>query len=359
MRIPKLLKQIGEHFLRAGLTCAVALVFNGCATPGMPVLKYEIGESVVFIGDQPASLAWLPAGRHAIRVRNTYLPSTNTLYYAEGTDYSVDYTNGTVTRMAGSHLPDFRTNILYGQENFDHSQFPGYGNDRFLVYADYSLGEVVSWPVQPPQTQFLSQTRAKLERGGLVKIVAFGDSITAGYNISNPGDIFWVRWVDDLKRRYPKAQIMALNRATAGDTTGMGLQRLKAKVIDEHPDLVLIGFGMNDHNVKGFGTPVDDFEQNLEAMVARVRQETSAEIVLYSAFPPNPKWKFGSHHMADYAAATDRVARRLSCAYADVFDNWQQLAARKKPEDLLANDINHPNDFGHWIYYRVFCGLGL
>jgi hypothetical protein len=42
-----------------------------------------------------------------------------------------------------------------------------------------------------------------------------------------------------------------------------------------------------------------------------------------------------------------------------VFSNWQTMMARKKPEDILANNINHPNDFGHWIYYRVFDALGL
>jgi hypothetical protein len=25
----------------------------------------------------------------------------------------------------------------------------------------------------------------------------------------------------------------------------------------------------------------------------------------------------------------------------------------------LGNNINHPNDFGHWIYYRVFSAIGL
>jgi hypothetical protein len=49
----------------------------------------------------------------------------------------------------------------------------------------------------------------------------------------------------------------------------------------------------------------------------------------------------------------------MTCAYADVFTNWDRIAARKKPEDFLGNNINHPNDFGHWIYFRVFQGLGL
>jgi hypothetical protein len=35
------------------------------------------------------------------------------------------------------------------------------------------------------------------------------------------------------------------------------------------------------------------------------------------------------------------------------------MTARKRPEDLLANNINHPNDFGHWIYYRALGATGL
>jgi acyl-CoA thioesterase-1 len=187
--------------------------------------------------------------------------------------------------------------------------------------------------------------------------VAFGDSITAGGDASRVDYIFWNRWADELKRKYPTARITAHNGATGGDSTVQGLERLQTKVLSERPDLVLVGFGMNDHNT--MGVPVPQFERNLKEMIARIRQETEAEIILFSAFPPNPKWKFGSHHMEDYASATERVAGEVSCAYADVFGNWQALAERKKPEDLLGNNINHPNDFGHWIYYRVLSAIGL
>ncbi len=187
--------------------------------------------------------------------------------------------------------------------------------------------------------------------------MAFGDSITAGGDASRPELIFWRRWADALQRKYPRAQITATNGATGGDSTIQGLQRLREKVLDQKPDLVLVGFGMNDHNVNG--VPVPQFERNLKEMITRIRAEASAEVLLFSAFPPNPKWKFGSHRMSEYAAATARVAQEEACAYADVFTNWQTIASRKKPEDLLGNNINHPNDFGHWIYFRVFEQIGL
>jgi acyl-CoA thioesterase I len=124
------------------------------------------------------------------------------------------------------------------------------------------------------------------------------------------------------------------------------------------PDLVLVGFGMNDHNREGYGVPLDAFAKNLRTMIGRI-QATGAEVVLFSAFPPNPKWHFGSHQMEAYANATEQVAREKHCAFADVYHNWISLTARKKPEDLLANNINHPNDFGHEIYCRALQSLGL
>ena len=192
-----------------------------------------------------------------------------------------------------------------------------------------------------------------------MKIVAFGDSITAGGEATDPHLIFWQRWVDSLQAKYPHAHIEIENGATGGDATKQGLERLQAKVLDRHPDLVLIGFGMNDHNVAGFGTPLPEFAANLRTMIDRIRQATGAEIVLYSAFPPNPKWHYGTHNMEAYAMATARVAHEKGCAYANVYANWMAIEWKKKPEDMLSNNINHPNDFGHWIYFKTLEGLGL
>jgi lysophospholipase L1-like esterase len=309
------------------------------------------------MGDQPAVLAYPPLRDQPLRARSTYLPMPSAVQYVEGRDFVVDYTAGALRRTAESRMPDFRTNILFGKEEFDHTQFPGFGNAKWFVFIDYSYRTPNPWPVQAPQAQFLTRTRAKLTSGQPVKIVAFGDSITAGGEASRPELIFWNRYAKELRSRYPDARITIENGATGGDSTVQGLERLRSKVIDLCPDLVLIGFGMNDHN-RG-GVPVPQFQENLKQMIALIHNQTGAEVILYSAFPPNPKWSFGSHHMADYAAATEGVAREMACAYADVFDNWQSLAARKKPEDLLGNNINHPNDFGHWIYAQVLSALGL
>jgi lysophospholipase L1-like esterase len=339
-----------------------AILLSGCASNNSRhALERQTGESVVLAGQAPANLAFAPVLSKPVTVRSTYrdgLPQT--IYYWRGQDYLLE-ASGQIRRTTGSRIPDFGTNILYGKEDFRHDQFPGFGNGPFFVYVDYAHRENGERP--PAKTELgaarLPKTRQKLLAGEKVRIVAFGDSITAGGDASEPGLIFWQRWADALRRKYPHATIEATNGATGGDTTVQGLQRLQEKVLRQKPDLVLIGFGMNDHNREGYGVPLDAFAENLRTMIDRIRAATGAEVILFSAFPPNPKWHFGSHNMAAYADTAEKVAGEKHCAFADVYRFWMTFAERKKPEDLLANNINHPNDFGHWLYFEALAALEL
>jgi len=337
---------------------AAATVLSGCS---QCTLRFESGESIVLAGQTPATLISAPSPDKPVVVRNTYragLPQT--VQYEAGRDFLLEAPNR-IRRTPLSRIPDFGTNILYGKEDFRHDQFPGFGNGAFFVYVDYAHSEKREFP--PAKAELgvarLPDTRRKLQAGQKVRIVAFGDSITAGGDASEPGLIFWERWAATLRAKYPRATIETTNGATGGDTTLQGLQRVEEKVLRRQPDLVLVGFGMNDHNREGFGVPLDAFGANLRTMISRIRAGTGAEIILFSAFPPNPKWHYGSHNMAAYADATERVALEERCAFADVYRLWMSVAERKKPEDLLGNNINHPNDFGHGLYLQAFEAIGL
>jgi acyl-CoA thioesterase I len=344
--------------LNLALPCAAALFLASCASQSSnPAAYVQTGESVILVGNEPANLAFAPVLSQPVRVRSTYregLPQT--VYYEPGRDYMLEAT-GQIRRTPDSRIPDFRTNVLYGKEDFNHTQFPGFGNGGFFVFVDYSHREkwMPGLPSADRRATSLANTRQKLRAGEKVRIVAYGDSITAGGDATAPSLVFWECWADALRQKYPRATIETVNGATGGDSTVQGLQRLSEKVLAEKPDLVLIGFGMNDHNLGG--VPPAAFADNLRTMIDRVRVETGAEIVLFSAFPPNPKWHYGTHNMAAYAAATEAVARERQCAFANVYRLWQQFAEKKKPEDLLGNNINHPNDFGHWIYFQALAAL--
>jgi lysophospholipase L1-like esterase len=120
----------------------------------------------------------------------------------------------------------------------------------------------------------------------------------------------------------------------------------------EKPDLALVGFGMNDHNI-GTAEP-ETLKRNLVEIVRLVRERKGADVILFSAFPPNDHWHYGTHRMALFAGATKQAAAEAECAYVDVFSTWEMVLRRKDQSSLLGNNINHPNDFGHWLYEQAF-----
>jgi acyl-CoA thioesterase-1 len=337
---------------------AVAVVAGVTDTRAADRRDAIIGESLVLAGTEAGQLVHRRLVQGSVAVRSTYRAGApGSVLYEEGKDYQVDYKTGQVRRVDGSRIPDYSKNQLFGKRDFDHRNFPGFGNYREFVFVDYRFEDRFPWPVQPRQDQFLPRTRERLKRGERVTIAAFGDSITAGGDATAPELIYWQRWIAALRTRYPKAEIVGVNSATGGDTTVQGLARLEQKVLALKPDLVLVAFGMNDQNVGS--VPLDRFEANLGELVDRIRRETPAEVILLSSCLPNPNWHYTSGRMPEYGRVTGKVAAEKRCAFADVLTNWKAVVDRKKPEDLLSNNVNHPNDFGHWIYFQVLEKVGL
>lgn len=310
------------------------------------------GETLVLAGTTPGMLFYSNLSRDGVSVRSTYEPGgADTVVYEAGRDYVVDYRAGTVARTADSRIPDFSANMLYGKKDFDHGDYPGFGNRAFFVYVDYVALDASRLVRDRDASALLPKSGEKLRRGGPFKIIAFGDSITVGIDGGAPEALFHAQWARHLEKLFPKARITVENGATNGGSTVSELPKLREKVLDRAPDLVIIGFGMNDHNING-PTP-EQFAENLKTMIAQIRENTDAEVILYSTFPPNPDWKFGSHRMELYAAATQRAAKESACAYADVHAFWMEALARKDPSSMLANNINHPGEFGHWLYFQA------
>jgi lysophospholipase L1-like esterase len=318
----------------------------------------QTGESLVLAGQEPGHLVHHRLVPGSVVVRSTYLPdAANSVVYRARQDYQVDEATGQIRRVDGSRIPDYSRNSLFGQKDFDHNRFPGFGNYHDFVYVDYGYLDALPWPMQAPQATLMPRSQVRLKAGELLTVVAFGDSITAGGDATAPALIYWQRWLAALRERYPRAKITGVNGATGGDTTVQGLARLEEKVLALKPDLVLVAFGMNDQNVGS--VPLERFEANLQEIVDRIRKETPAEVILLSSCLPNPNWHYTSGRMPDYGRVTGKVAAEKRCAFADVLTNWKAIVDRKKPEDLLANNVNHPNDFGHWVYFRVLEQLGL
>src|SRR5689334_12463495 len=79
----------------------------------------------------------------------------------------------------------------------------------------------------------------KLATGQPVTIVAFGSSSTVGYGATSPIFSYPYRLADQLRRKFPQADITVLNRGVGGEDAVQMMARLQPAVLDAKPDLVI------------------------------------------------------------------------------------------------------------------------
>jgi len=309
---------------------------------------------MVLAKTEPGKLCFDNVVKGSLTLRSTFVAGMqDTIVYGTGSDCIIDYAKGTITRTANSRIPDYSTNCLYGQKDFDHKNVPSYKNHGWFIWADYRTTNGRIWAKPNDQSKYLVDVRKKLEAGGPFKIASYGDSITAGGEASEVDFRFQWRFAKYLQAKFPKSKIEVQDVSIPGYASQQGIDWFdKYMGTVEQPGLTLVGFGMNDHNIGT--TEPDKFKKNLIKIVKMIRERKGAEVILFSAFPPNDNWHYGTHRMAQFAAATKQAAAEAKCAYVDVYSTWKMVLRRKDLPSLLGNNINHPNDFGHWMYAQAF-----
>jgi len=105
-------------------------------------------------------------------------------------------------------------------------------------------------------------------------IIAFGDSLTAGYG-ANAGEDY----PSDLAKLLGREII---NAGVSGDTTESALARLDADVLQHDPRIVIIGLGGNDFLR---GEPIATTEANLRNIIKQVQAGGAMVVVLGFDFP--------------------------------------------------------------------------
>jgi len=311
------------------------------------------GESLVLAATQSGRLCFDSLVKKTVIVRSTYQRQfANSKIYIEGVDYIVDYDKGEIQRTIHSSIPDYSKHVLYEKKDFDHTKFTDFSNHPYFVWVDYVTknGERLAKPND--QSKYLVNFRKKLESGQALSIVSYGNSITAGGEASSTEYRFQAIYGNYLKSIFPQSNFKIEDVSIPGYSSKQGIEWWDTYIGKTTPDLVLVGWGMNDHNKSG-NSP-EQFKKNLIKLVGMIKERKNAEVILYSAFPPNDDWHYGSHSMELYAEATKQAAIEAHCAYVDVYSTWMKVFKRKDQSSLLGNNINHPNDFGHWLYAQAF-----
>src|SRR5580658_10803001 len=111
-------------------------------------------------------------------------------------------------------------------------------------------------------------------------IVAFGDSLTAGFG-ADPGKSYPDFLQRELDRRGYRYRVA--NAGISGETTTDALERLQT-VTDVKPAVVIVEFGGND-GLRGL--PVSTTRSNLDGIVAGLKGSGAEVLLAGMTLPPN------------------------------------------------------------------------
>ena len=113
-----------------------------------------------------------------------------------------------------------------------------------------------------------------------IRIMAFGDSLTAGFGLA-PADSFPSQLQRALEARGLPARV--LNAGVSGDTTSGGLARLDWSLSDR-PDMVIVALGANDA-LRGIDPAIT--RANLAAILEKLRRKKLPVLLAGAYAPPN------------------------------------------------------------------------
>ncbi|WP_314405155.1 SGNH/GDSL hydrolase family protein [Stenotrophomonas rhizophila] len=175
-----------------------------------------------------------------------------------------------------------------------------------------------------------------------VNIVAFGHSVPAGFGVTprvHKRDAYPRLLEDALSDRFPFAVLNVITASVGGEESTAGLARVQRDVIDHHPRVVLIDYGLNDR-----GVPLAQSRKNLVAIIGSARAVGACPVLLTptwdtEAAPAKPDDKLGQQ------AA---MIRSLGVAEGvPVADSLKAFLAFKGDRKTLMAQSNHPNRAGH------------
>ncbi len=196
--------------------------------------------------------------------------------------------------------------------------------------------------------ELLPKTIEKLSKGESMNIVFNGDSIMTGCNSS--GKLAIEPFLEDFPtlicnklQAYYKSEIVLYNTSKGGEKSDFGRTNIDGNVNVYKPDLVVIGYGMNDGS---WNIDPITYKSNIEFMIQSIKaRNENAEIILVSTILANPLAIQNSiqptylPYLQELEDAYDGVA------LVDMTSFSQDLYKLKNSVDVLANNINHPSDF--------------
>lgn len=165
------------------------------------------------------------------------------------------------------------------------------------------------------------------------RIVAFGDSLTAGFGLSSedayPAQL--QRRLDELNHHY-----RVINAGVSGDTTAGGLRRV-TWVLAGKPKVVILELGAND-GLRGLS--LEETKSNLGRIIQQLQQAGVTVILAGMKLPPN----YGQDYTQGFEAIYPALAKQYGLSMIPFF--LEGVAASSA---LNQADGIHPTKAGYKI----------
>lgn len=168
------------------------------------------------------------------------------------------------------------------------------------------------------------------------RLVAFGDSLTAGLGVA-PEETYPAhlqRWLDKAGYAF-----RVVNAGVSGETSAGGLRRVDW-VLKSNPNLVILELGAND-GLRG----VDPAQTraNLEAIIRKFRTARVPVVLVGMKLPPN----YGARFTKDFADIYPDLARKYGLPFMPFF--LEDVALN---DHLTQADGIHPTGRGYEVIVR-------
>ncbi|MBQ2712867.1 MAG: SGNH/GDSL hydrolase family protein [Clostridia bacterium] len=304
-------------------------------------------------GEIKGNLLFAPT--EIIEVKNYSLETTY-----DPSEYTVE--GSTFKATASSTMPFMTEANLRGEggEDYGYAPYPG-SNIAFTEGVGLVMQQVNvtykhkgAWGVKPTvQSQDIPNAMAKLKKGEDINLFVFGDSISTGANSSGKLGIapylptYPQGVANQLTAKYG-SKVNLYNGSVGGWMSSDGLTNIAAALPTAMngniPDLAIVGFGMNDGSLR---VPATTYTDNVLRIIGAIREYApNCDIVLISTILANPESPQNTSFTPQYLAYDRELANTVErVALVDMMTLSQELYKHKRGVDLLANNINHPNDF--------------
>ncbi|MDO4583888.1 MAG: hypothetical protein Q4D62_07265 [Planctomycetia bacterium] len=348
---------------------------------GVPLRGVAAQECCVFGAYEPDSLV-LRSGADA-----------QSTAFVVGQDYALDVPSGNIGRLEGGAISaqtPVWASYRYGKMRLDSVVLDTDGKIKVLAGESHVanpplrkplpgqklLGTVwisgriekltpeMLFPISQPREyvpmflakEVLPKTYGKLERGEKVRVLAWGDSVTAcGYI---PDEYRWQQqFVERLRKRFPNAEIILMTEGWGGRNTRAyrneppgSPKNYQEKVLDLQPDLIVSEFvndaWLNEAAVaKDYGEILKDF------------QERGIEWIICTPHYVRPDWMGLTRQTGidddprPYVKGLREFAKTHRIALADAaFYYGQQYRLGIPYITLMKNNINHPDEYGMSLF---------